>query len=517
MNLIAPKPHKSYIRRKRCLHESSRIIQNTMRAINSSTGRQMTDAELLEFSTNLARKIEASCWSPRLKISDKEYQKKTEEKTQQLCDSLIRQNNLPFIHSPGCFNCNSYYGPIINNSNFFQGNNINPNFPTNAPQTPLLMHKESISNAGQIQSQSSISQVPMNNNNINNTSNIFNLSSQNSNSFNSTNVNMDKNVHEMKFNHGITNNINNIKVSGNSTSVNSDRIGILPNQLQNEKNDLNISDFSAEEQEAPSSFNNSPNIDSSELRTKPQDKQFPTQSQAKEANISTNNIYPNNLLPYTSSSQQIKPFTNSNSMFPKDTSIANPVKKARKPKKASLSLNPQLNNQQQPNPNQQYSQIQQNPMMQQMMLLKQQQMMQLQQQQMMQFQPQQQMNQFQPQIPTIQQQASLGSQNFNNQVMNFNDNSSLLQQQRQQPQIFQQQLPKSSNDFINNQAFMSPVSSLNNKTNQQQQQSSQFQIMQSSNSISELNGIEGNQDDDDDDQISWNGSKQYKPFPFFDG
>lgn len=80
MNLIAPKPHKSYIRRKRCLHESSRIIQNTMRAINSSTGRQMTDAELLEFSTNLARKIEASCWSPRLKISDKEYQKRQKKK-----------------------------------------------------------------------------------------------------------------------------------------------------------------------------------------------------------------------------------------------------------------------------------------------------------------------------------------------------------------------------------------------------------------------------------------------------
>ena len=124
------KHRKCYIRRKRCLNENAKLIQSTMRAISIAKGKQMSENELIEYSTRRAREIEASCWSPRLKISDKDYQDIARLKTQQLCQALIKQcqaensniklnqqNNMPIQRSRSM---NSPTPAFFNNINFQQ-------------------------------------------------------------------------------------------------------------------------------------------------------------------------------------------------------------------------------------------------------------------------------------------------------------------------------------------------------------------------------------------------------------
>ena len=101
-----------------------------MRAISIAKGKQMSENELIEYSTRRAREIEASCWSPRLKISDKDYQDIARLKTQQLCQALIKQcqaensniklnqqNNMPIQRSRSM---NSPTPAFFNNINFQQ-------------------------------------------------------------------------------------------------------------------------------------------------------------------------------------------------------------------------------------------------------------------------------------------------------------------------------------------------------------------------------------------------------------
>ena len=85
---------KTYIRRKRCLNQSIEQIKDTMIYIMKNTGYRMTESQLLEFAKARAKEIEAACWSPRLKISDKEYSQIVLKKTYQLCNILLVQSRI---------------------------------------------------------------------------------------------------------------------------------------------------------------------------------------------------------------------------------------------------------------------------------------------------------------------------------------------------------------------------------------------------------------------------------------
>lgn len=539
MNLNAPKSHKSYIRRKRCLHESSRIIQNTMRAITSSLGRPMSDAELLEFSTAKAREIEASCWSPRLKLSDKEYQKKTEEKTQQLCEILIRQNNIPIFQTAGCFNTGNFYNPllpppnsfIVQNPNFLQcNNNINTN--SNFQNSQMMNQQNNEVNSFQIHLPPLIQQTPLNNPTFQNSSNnYFNYNSQNASEPNYVNSisNPNNNIMDTNLNMNINQSIN---MMNRIPSVNDlNHPATQKSALHNEKNDFGMPDFNIEEQDGTTSLDNSPVIDFSDISIVSRDKQHPTQIQEMPPNShalfnSTKRNFPLPVNPPTSFIQnQVE---NDESNFSDKSGFSRNKTKIKT--KKSISKNLAVQSQQSPIqspsiPQQQNQQIIQLKQQQQQMMQiqqQQQQMIHYQQQQMMQIQQQQQqINQFQnhPQMMPIQQQQNLNAQGFSNQnsgfLISLSPSQQQIKQSDQQQHISNTSIMQIPMNFQNNQSLMQPGQQLSAQIPQQQNQMSQFTSMHFSNSNSELNAIENNHEEDDDDQMGWNENKQYKQFHLF--
>lgn len=83
------KPRRSYIRRKKCLNECMKIIQQTLRQLASLKHIQVSDLVLTEMARKYAEEVEAMCWSPRLHITNEEYQNMTREKTKHVCRVLL--------------------------------------------------------------------------------------------------------------------------------------------------------------------------------------------------------------------------------------------------------------------------------------------------------------------------------------------------------------------------------------------------------------------------------------------
>lgn len=85
-------PRKSYIRKKKYLQESSKMLQTAMKSMYSSHGLIISEHQLKLFADSRAREIEASCWFPRLKTSEIDYQNLIISKTRELCQVLISRN-----------------------------------------------------------------------------------------------------------------------------------------------------------------------------------------------------------------------------------------------------------------------------------------------------------------------------------------------------------------------------------------------------------------------------------------
>ena len=94
------KPHRLYIRRKRCLKESQKLIYETLCSIVAMKGQEVNSIQLSQEALEHATAIEASCWSPRLHISDEEFHQLTIKKTQDLCYILIQRSCQPHSYTP---------------------------------------------------------------------------------------------------------------------------------------------------------------------------------------------------------------------------------------------------------------------------------------------------------------------------------------------------------------------------------------------------------------------------------
>lgn len=89
------RPRRIYIRRKRCLQETQKTIFDVLCSIALSQGKEINEEELNKEALEYANTIEASCWSPHLKISDEDFQAITKTKTQDLCQILLKRSLNP--------------------------------------------------------------------------------------------------------------------------------------------------------------------------------------------------------------------------------------------------------------------------------------------------------------------------------------------------------------------------------------------------------------------------------------
>lgn len=84
-------PRRSYIRRKRCLSECTKIIQGTLKDLVVAHRMQLSEQAIGKMALTYAQNVEAHCWSPRLQISDECYRQKTIAKARELCKALMRK------------------------------------------------------------------------------------------------------------------------------------------------------------------------------------------------------------------------------------------------------------------------------------------------------------------------------------------------------------------------------------------------------------------------------------------
>ncbi|EAY14160.1 hypothetical protein TVAG_372930 [Trichomonas vaginalis G3] len=92
-------PRRNYIRRKRCLNESINIIEKTLLCLSSIRKDKIDKSELTKFAKAHANEVEAACWTPRMKMSDEDYQNLMTTKTKELCLVLIKKL-MPTIDIP---------------------------------------------------------------------------------------------------------------------------------------------------------------------------------------------------------------------------------------------------------------------------------------------------------------------------------------------------------------------------------------------------------------------------------
>ena len=102
------KPRRTYIRRKKALNESIKLIQNTLLKISLLSQQKMSDREVLSQAASFANSIEAQCWSPRLQMSDEEYRNIIMNKTEQICTTLWMK-----FHSKGSPESQYRSGPSV--------------------------------------------------------------------------------------------------------------------------------------------------------------------------------------------------------------------------------------------------------------------------------------------------------------------------------------------------------------------------------------------------------------------
>ena len=81
-----------YIRRKRCLKECQKLINETLYAISLARGEKVQDRLISNQALEYANAVEASCWSPHLRISDDEFQSLALSKTRELCQTLLKKH-----------------------------------------------------------------------------------------------------------------------------------------------------------------------------------------------------------------------------------------------------------------------------------------------------------------------------------------------------------------------------------------------------------------------------------------
>ena len=86
---------RNYVKRKRSVNESAKLIANVLRKLNENNGVPINDEEINDVAANYAKTIEATCWSRKAKYSDEEFQILTQEKTTELCNTLLRQSQIP--------------------------------------------------------------------------------------------------------------------------------------------------------------------------------------------------------------------------------------------------------------------------------------------------------------------------------------------------------------------------------------------------------------------------------------
>lgn len=84
-------PRRNYIRRKKCLNESINIIEKTLLCLSSIRKDKIDKSELTKLAKAHANEVEAACWTPRMKMSDDDYQNLMNSKTKELCLVLIKK------------------------------------------------------------------------------------------------------------------------------------------------------------------------------------------------------------------------------------------------------------------------------------------------------------------------------------------------------------------------------------------------------------------------------------------
>jgi hypothetical protein len=67
-------PRRSYIRRKRYLQASTICIYKTFVTLHARGFLNLTDAEIGQFSFERAQEVDALCWSPKLTITEDQYE-----------------------------------------------------------------------------------------------------------------------------------------------------------------------------------------------------------------------------------------------------------------------------------------------------------------------------------------------------------------------------------------------------------------------------------------------------------
>lgn len=118
------KPKRTYIRRKKALNESIKLIQNTLSKISMLSSNKISEREILSNAASFANSIEAQCWSPRLQMTDDEYRQVIMNKTEQICTTLW----MKFHAKPGMENQFRQGGGIM------QGTAFQP-----PPQAPIQL------------------------------------------------------------------------------------------------------------------------------------------------------------------------------------------------------------------------------------------------------------------------------------------------------------------------------------------------------------------------------------------
>lgn len=91
MDLSQPKVHKSYVRRKRCLNENAKNIQNALKHAATIKGEPINERDLQNKASEYAEYIKATCWSPKQNLTDDNYMQLTFAKTNELCNSIIKK------------------------------------------------------------------------------------------------------------------------------------------------------------------------------------------------------------------------------------------------------------------------------------------------------------------------------------------------------------------------------------------------------------------------------------------
>lgn len=109
------KPHRVYIRRKRCLKEAQKIIYDVLVSISTSHGDEINEKLLNKQALEHAISIEAACWSPKLHVTDAEFENLMISKAHELCKILLNSNSnpKPISQSSGQEQKTKVFSPVI--------------------------------------------------------------------------------------------------------------------------------------------------------------------------------------------------------------------------------------------------------------------------------------------------------------------------------------------------------------------------------------------------------------------